>query len=987
MKDNFISVFWAWNGELNTERIENQLRTLADKGINNFFIHARAGLKAKYMGEEWMACFSAVLRVAKELGVYIWIYDENGWPSGFGGGKVFEEDDGYKQRYLLKRKCRSEELGVYGIKKADVVKVFSADGLYKEISLEKALKSHKEYYFIYIKTNEYYVDITNPEVTDCFLRVTHEKYKERFFEYFGNVIPGVFTDEPHIPTIGINCGKYVIKEYEERYGESFHTVLKYLFFRVGDYKSYRYKYRKLVCDLIRENYAGRYADWCRANGLLFTGHFACEEGLCGHAAAAGNLLPLYKEMGLIGVDALGNRLIPHIVYKQAQSIARQFGDGNVLCESYAGTGYDATFPELMRIWAYQAITGVTAPCLSISMLSLEGNRKRDYPQFFSEQAPWWERAEDLFSSINFVNNNLKGDGGDPVLVVLPMSGINCLFGDDVDDEMAAYSTSFRNLSEGLVSCQVDFDYGDEDEIKRSEVGGGTVKIGRRNYTAVIVPESENIESGVLEKLRSFALSGGKVFFCGKLPVRTDGMAKAPLIDFEYIPMMPRADHIRKVVQAYMSSETSVYDLSERKLCARLFLTKRRYENGETILALNPSRSDTVNCRIVTAGKKNCRKIGKNYSEPVFGRYGTADGVTEFPVALKPMEYCFFRLEKGEPSAVKYSLLRAETIKPREIKAGNNVFVIDKASVSTGADFDREEYVYDKTRRLYAAINGKGETTVKIRYRFETETRISPCYACLETGGGKVTVNDAEVLPIGKAFYSDADKFEISPYLKTGENVLILEKTLPPYYNEFLGKDVFQSVMNVFSFPFYIESVIVSGDFSVGADYVSVCETHVTTGARLVLRARECFRCGDLTEQGMFFFAGEAEGEYLLKVPYIAQKTLICYENTFAVAGELTVNGMVFPLEARGEAEVTAALKEGDNVVKLKLYSSLRNIFGPHHHVYGKHYYTGPAVFEGYTEWQDAVVYPELKGSTYRNEYSFVKLIVPALTVKVFAEEK
>ena len=54
-----------------------------------------------------------------------------------------------------------------------------------------------------------------------------------------------------------------------------------------------------------------------------------------------------------------------------------------------------------------------------------------------------------------------------------------------------------------------------------------------------------------------------------------------------------------------------------------------------------------------------------------------------------------------------------------------------------------------------------------------------------------------------------------------------------------------------------------------------------------------------------------------------------------------------------------------------LYSGLRNLFGPHHHVYGKHYYTGPSVFEGFKEWQDTVVYPELPQKTYTEEYSFV----------------
>ena len=88
--------------------------------------------------------------------------------------------------------------------------------------------------------------------------------------------------------------------------------------------------------------------------------------------------------------------------------------------------------------------------------------------------------------------------------------------------------------------------------------------------------------------------------------------------------------------------------------------------------------------------------------------------------------------------------------------------------------------------------------------------------------------------------------------------------------------------------------------------------------------------------------------------------------------EAEINDSKFPIIAPyDKTDITDYLKKGKNTIKLTLYSGLRNTFGPHHHIYGKHYYTGPSVFEGVGEWQDVVVFPELSGSTFTEKYSFV----------------
>lgn len=55
-------------------------------------MHARGSLKTAYLSEEWMDYIAACCEEAEKLGMNAWVYDENGWPSGFAGGKLLEDE-------------------------------------------------------------------------------------------------------------------------------------------------------------------------------------------------------------------------------------------------------------------------------------------------------------------------------------------------------------------------------------------------------------------------------------------------------------------------------------------------------------------------------------------------------------------------------------------------------------------------------------------------------------------------------------------------------------------------------------------------------------------------------------------------------------------------------------------------------------------------------------------------------------------------------
>ncbi len=980
-KQDFISVFWAWNADPDVQRVKEQLSAFADKKINNVFIHARAGLKICYMGEKWFEAFAAAIEVAEKRGIHVWIYDENGWPSGFGGGEVYDRDDSFKERYLLSCDCTADEFASLGIDVSDVLFAYVKEGDgFRSVSVKEAVSSRKRHLFVYAKVNDYYVDITNPEAVDCFIHVTHERYAERFGQYFGNVIPGVFTDEPHVSPVGVPYGKYIVGEYENIYGEKFADAVPYLFHEVGAYRRYRYRFHRLIGKLIKENYTAKINEWCNRHGLLLTGHFACEEGLASQICAAGKVMPLYREMGIVGVDALGNRLIPAVAYRQAMSVAWQFGDRDVLCETFAGTGYDATFSELLRIWAYQAVNGITLPCFSISVMSLEGNRKRDYPQFFSEQMPWWEKADVLFDSVNFINRNIKGERQPLFLVVQPMSGMECEYGVRANESAVAISASFRNLTENLLANQVEFDYGDEGMIADSaEIKGTSLVLGNVSYPAVILAENINAESGVLEKIRRFALAGGKVYVVGPLPAFTDGEPSKPAFDFPYEILINRKDYIRKLISGFHRPPVGVFDINERLLSNFFMTALRRDGEGEKLFVLNPSRSGCAEGRIRAKGRLHATLVTESGERPLGGFYDAYAGEREFPLSLRGMEYCFVRFAKGAPALPAHAD-GTVFLNPARITAGSNFMAVDVASLSVdGGDYGEEQNIIHLTSSLYNEINGKGEKTISVRYRFNVGNLPSALLLHAETGDGTLAVNGRIIHETTPSFNSDFRTYNIVSFAKKGTNEVVITKKIPAFSSDLLGKDVFQSITNVFSFPYYIESLVLQGDFGVACTRPCATMTQMTTAGGFEIVNYPNLHAGNLTEQGLPFFAGKVQAEYV--VDYSGGNVRVVVPNTCAVYAELELNGRNYPVYAGGKIDVTEGLVMGKNRLNLTLYASFRNLFGPLHHVYGKHFYTGPSVFEGYAEYQDAVVYPELKGETFTDNYSFVPLVVPPLGIE------
>ena len=88
---------WDWNDSISEKEITFQMEEFKKAGIGGVFVHPRPGLVTEYISENWHQLFDYTVKKGTELGMEVWIYDENSYPSGFAGGHVpAEMPDSYK---------------------------------------------------------------------------------------------------------------------------------------------------------------------------------------------------------------------------------------------------------------------------------------------------------------------------------------------------------------------------------------------------------------------------------------------------------------------------------------------------------------------------------------------------------------------------------------------------------------------------------------------------------------------------------------------------------------------------------------------------------------------------------------------------------------------------------------------------------------------------------------------------------------------------
>ena len=473
--------FWSWNEKLEVEETKRQVNIMNDNGYGGYFMHARGGLQTEYLGEDWFENVKAAVTEGGSLGMRPFAYDENGWPSGFGGGIVNGMGVEYQQKYL-----RMEEENIHN---------------------DTFITKNGDHYFYY-DINPFYVDTLDKKVIKEFINSTYAPYYERF----GNRIEGFFTDEPQISRNGIPWSFVFEEEYKTRYDENILEHLEELFLPIGDYKHTRIKFWKMVTDLFSSAFMKQIYDWCGERGLKLTGHLVLEDNIESQVVSNGACMPHYEYFHIPGMDWLGRWVYDVLTIHQLGSAAAQLGKQQVLSETFALCGHNVSFAELKGIYEWQMVRGVNLLCQHLEGYSLRGIRKRDYPPAMYYQQPWWDeygKWNDAMSRVGMIltESKVKAD----VLLMHPQTTAWTIYDDVNFDGLKNLTKQFINSIRRLENKHILFHLGDETLMERhARVEDGKLIIGEQKYSKVIKENCEFLLPNTQKLLEEFAKQGGEI---------------------------------------------------------------------------------------------------------------------------------------------------------------------------------------------------------------------------------------------------------------------------------------------------------------------------------------------------------------------------------------------------------------------------------------------------------------------------------------------
>lgn len=560
--------FWSWNGELEKEELNRQVRVMKEMGFGGYFMHSRAGLQTEYLGKEWFEFINSTAEEGDKFDMESWLYDEDRWPSGSAGGLATEE-----HRYRMKSVVCYEipiEKFLQNDFKIDGDILFESEAYIKDsLILKHRILTEKPFENFECSNGEKkvlifsvveespssvyngntYLDTMNLEAMEKFIEQTHEKYAKKCGDKFGSSIKGIFTDEPHRGVVlgsrkntdGIFSDTApwtndLADEFKKRYGYDLIPLLPNLFYKNSnnDFAKLKINYIDLTNNLFIERFAIPYKQWCDKHNIAFTGHVLHEDSLSTQTGPNGSLMRFYEHMNIPGIDVLAGGDKCWWDAKQLDSAARQTGKKWKLSELYGCTGWETSFRDYKYLGDWQTLFGINLRCPHLSWYTMEGEAKRDYPASMLHQSTYYK-------DYNYVETYFARFGmfmdGTPIcdtLVINPIESVwttihsgwaNWIFGTDSDCQKI--EKDYTDLCNFLLGNHVDFDYGEEEMMSRLSVvdksgAEPVLKIGKCAYKTVIVGGMLTMRSSTFKLLSDFTESGGKVIFTGDIPTMIDG---------------------------------------------------------------------------------------------------------------------------------------------------------------------------------------------------------------------------------------------------------------------------------------------------------------------------------------------------------------------------------------------------------------------------------------------------------------------------------
>lgn len=949
--------FWSLNGKLEIDEMDFQLKEFNDKGFGGVFLHPRPGLITEYLSEEWFELCKHVTEQGLEYGMETWLYDENSFPSGFAGGHVQDRmPESYNQGIALR--MHKAEFLPDSLEKYKVI-LQEENGKFKDITgLAPNINQKGKYVLfdlLYGQSSPFtagfpYIDLLVDGVTDTFLNATMTGYEKYLGKEFGNLVPGIFTDEPNIehgvPGGAIRWTPKLFEVFEKTWGYNLVEHLPCLIEEIGDWKRVRHNYYQTLLQLFIDRWAKPNYEYYKEKNLQWTGHY-WEHGWPSPVHGGDNMA-MYAWHQIPGIDMLFNTRTErpdqfgnNRAGRELISVANQMGCARTLSETYGASGYDLTFEDMMRNGNWEYALGVNLMTQHLSYYSIQGTRKYDFPQTFSYHAPYWEQyreQNDYFGRLSLALSS--GQQINHILIIEPTTSTWMYFSKSGSNQrFEEIGNGFNSFIDELEMMHIEYDLGCEDIIKdHGKVENGKFIINKREYDLVIFPPvTDNLDEPTVQVLKQYLEQGGKVIAFEKEIAFVNGAVSEEIKNLQdrYKIQWRQVISLLEVEKDLIPQSFQV--LNPKSTGGELYHQRRIFKDGQLVFFTNFSLNQKSIATVTIEGN-NLLLLDLLKGE-IFTYPAQKNGSTlKFEIEVQPGEGRLFFATDKKYNFKAYKPLPAKTSK---IKAEGEIAIKRLSPNSLMLDFCN----LTLNKKTYADINYY-DAAMEV-YRQHGIERGNPWTVAVQF---KSTLVDADTFSAGSGFEVEYPFIVEKGVDDEKVNGLKLVVELPHLYQVFVngnevkripgewwlsrengvfdigenvkhGQNSIKLICRPMSIYAEIEPVFLLGDFAVKQ-----------ADKGFIISNPQVLTIGSWKNIGLPTYTDGVEYTRIYDIDHKSNECFVQLGKWSGTVAEVSVNGKKAGLiyTQPYQLDIADFIVEGKNTISVMVIGSLKNILGPFH---------------------------------------------------------
>ncbi len=362
---HLLPLFWL-KGE-DEQTLRSGVRLVHASGCGALVAESRT--HPDFMGESWFRDIGIVLDECEALGMKLWLFDDQHFPSGYAMGAAkgtpwcrmmmtekhmdtrgpvkggafmvqsdetsLQEGEGVVAVIAARRLEESNRLDAFedigGYKLGELIDITDTvhdgmaywdvpEGIWRIFVLSAAYVAERT-------PPRYFANPLLPQSAELMIQMVYQPHYERFGDKFGKTLLGFFSDEPALragrgyhavlgeyPRIPIPWRVDMVGLLKETLGENARALLPGLWYDIGeDTRRVRYALMDTASRLYGENYSMPLGDWCREHGAAYIGHVIEQNNThCRLGSGAGHFFRALSGQDMAGIDVVLHEIRPEL---------------------------------------------------------------------------------------------------------------------------------------------------------------------------------------------------------------------------------------------------------------------------------------------------------------------------------------------------------------------------------------------------------------------------------------------------------------------------------------------------------------------------------------------------------------------------------------------------------------------------------------------------------------------------------------------------